>query len=90
MRRIVCPLSALLLFVTLAGCARVLDTDCGDADDCQLVNGCCDCMAIHVDETPPACGTQECFATTCAGDFGTDAVHAACIDGTCLVELDED
>lgn len=90
MTRALPALFGLALLAALSGCAPVLDTSCEIPADCQLINGCCDCMAIHVDETPPSCSTQECFATECTSEFGTNAVHATCVDGECVVELNEE
>ncbi len=90
MRPLLPALSALVLAIAMAGCDPVLDTSCDVPADCQLINGCCDCMAIHVDETAPECHMMECFATECSGEFGTNAVHATCVDGGCVVELDEE
>ncbi len=90
MPRMLHILLSLALFAVFAGCETELDTTCETADDCQLLNGCCHCMAINVDETPPGCETQECFATECSGEFGTNAAHAACDAGNCVVELDDE
>lgn len=90
MTRALLVLAALTLVAAVSGCDRVLDTSCEIPADCQLINGCCDCTAIHVDETPPDCNTQECFATECSSEFGTNAVHATCVDGECVVELNEE
>lgn len=57
---------------------------CVTDDDCVLVENCCDCQAIHVDDEPPPACPMECKATACMG-IGVSGVH--CEQGSC--ELDE-
>lgn len=57
-------------------------TLCEGDDDCLLVNDCCSCAAIHVDDPMPPCDLQECFAPTCDANGMIDP-QVWCRFGTC-------
>jgi len=39
---------------------------CEGAGDCVVFDSCCDCLALAVDEEPPACEIEECAMSACA------------------------
>jgi hypothetical protein len=56
---------------------------CVSDDDCTIVDDCCTCAGIHVDDEPPACPI-ECKATACMSAGLGQTVH--CELGTCQLE----
>jgi hypothetical protein len=58
---------------------------CEMPNDCTLVDDCCTCAGIHVDDTPPPCDVQDCDVTMCA-EHGI-GMMVECDFGAC--QLDE-
>jgi len=54
---------------------------CEDADQCVLVDNCCECAAHHVDDVVPDC-EMECDQPMCAA-LGIPEIGVVCDDGTC-------
>ena len=57
---------------------------CTTADDCKLVNNCCDCLAIPKSQKDPACGMQTCFAPACE-PLGIEPKDVTCFGGACTL-----
>jgi hypothetical protein len=57
-------------------------TTCEQDEDCMLLNDCCYCLATHVEDAPPPCEMQECFAPTCDAN-GLPNLEVRCRFGTC-------
>jgi len=57
---------------------------CEMADQCVLVDDCCSCTAIHVDDVPPACD-MDCEQTACSA-LGIPDIGVVCEDGLCGLE----
>ncbi len=55
-----------------------------DASKCQLVNDCCNCLAIGPGEPAPTCNIPECFVDTCTGLGLQNPVNAQCAAGQCV------
>lgn len=58
---------------------------CEMADQCVLVDDCCQCTAVHVDDPLPECDVMECDVTTCAA-LGIPDIEVECVDGYCGLE----
>ncbi len=54
--------------------------------DCQLVNDCCACGAVHVDEVV-SCDEPPCFAPLCQGKYG-GVPTPVCEGGACTIEFE--
>lgn len=57
---------------------------CEMADQCVLVDDCCQCTALHVDDPPPACDV-DCKVTMCAS-LGIADIGVVCEEGMCGLE----
>ncbi|MCA9693497.1 MAG: hypothetical protein R3A51_08095 [Nannocystaceae bacterium] len=57
--------------------------ECEGADDCQLVNNCCECAAHPADDPIAPCD-QNCFQPSCEA-IGLFAAEAACRLGVCSI-----
>lgn len=68
-----------------AGGQVVVEAECLEATDCQLVDNCCDCMGFPGDETPPAC-PQQCIQDKCA-ERQVPLAGAACEVGRCVLDV---
>lgn len=56
-------------------------TTCTSDGDCIVVDDCCSCTAIGVDDEPPSCDIRECDQSTCSM-YGVDPL-AQCELGSC-------
>lgn len=57
---------------------------CDDANQCVLVDNCCECAAYHMDDEVPVCD-MECDQTMCES-LGIPGSGVVCEDMTCLLE----
>lgn len=55
-----------------------------DAAPCQLVNDCCNCLAIGPGEAAPTCDIPECFVDACTGDGLPQPQQPQCAAGQCV------
>lgn len=62
-----------------------MPTYCEVDEDCVVVNDCCSCTAVHMDDEPPECDIPECFAPIC-DTTALEEVDAVCVFGTCQLE----
>ncbi len=62
------------------------EPECETHEECQIVNDCCNCLAIPADEAPPECTLPECFAPSCTA-HGVDSLEAVCMTGRCTLLL---
>lgn len=59
------------------------DQTCATDRDCKIINDCCSCDAVNVDEES-TCGGMECLAPVC----GAAEPDAVCEAGMCTIEWD--
>lgn len=57
---------------------------CEDADQCVLVDNCCECAAYHVDDVVPEC-PMDCEQPMCAA-LGIPDIGVVCEGGACELE----
>lgn len=57
---------------------------CTSDDDCQLVNSCCDCLALPASATAPECTMPECYAPSCEAR-GLWVIQVRCVQGACIL-----
>ena len=55
---------------------------CDSDDDCVLVDDCCTCQAMHVDDPTPECDIEACFQSTCSAQ-NIPGIDVQCSFGSC-------
>ena len=60
------------------------EAECSAADQCMLVNDCCQCSAAPVGEEQPPC-EQNCLQPSCDGLLGAGVAAADCRLGQCVL-----
>ncbi|MCA9685658.1 MAG: hypothetical protein KC457_26005 [Myxococcales bacterium] len=60
------------------------EPECSAADQCMLVNDCCQCSAAPVGEEQPPC-EQNCLQPSCDGLLGAGVAAADCRLGQCVL-----
>jgi hypothetical protein len=68
--------------------ASPADPECKNDADCQIVNDCCNCIAIPKSEQPPSCGISTCLVASCTPLGNPSKAH--CIAGRCSMGFDCD
>ena len=61
-------------------------SECESDEDCQLVDDCCNCLAIPTEAEAPECTFEECIATKCEV-HRVEKLAAVCKAGRCTYSL---
>lgn len=64
--------------------------ECAAAEDCKLIDDCCNCVAVPLDETAPGCGVTECGNEQPCVVSGVHAADPLCEAGRCAAGFDCD
>ncbi len=78
-----------ILVLSDSGSQGPVVPQCVKDQDCQLVNDCCNCVALPASDRAPACDPKiMCLTTSCMQYGGVDG--ARCVAGRCILALDCD
>ena len=71
------------------GGSPVAQAECASADNCQLVNDCCNCLGWPANEPTPPCNIPNCLIATCTA-LGDPLPVIECQAGRCVTGFDCD